>query len=195
MVRVRRANQDTRQTPSIRETSRHIRRNRRTQRLPHTIVSLDNEIITPTPEIIEIDSLPSEDPLPFSIPEPEVIEIQERTDTPIDIFVSTTSSTEDHYFIPAPREDFPDNISEWILETGERRAEIAPNTIAPDQYNYSPEEDDFYPPPSYSPVTYEDQDPFTPLEIPPIEIEIPIATIDIEYSYILPDMYGYPREE
>jgi len=67
------------------------------------------------------------------------------------------------------------------LEAWERRAEIASNTITPDQYSYSPEED-FYPPPSYSPVTY-DLDPLTPLEIPQIEIEIPIATIDIEYSY------------
>jgi len=47
MVRVRRANQGTRRTPSIRETSRRIRRNRRTRRLPHIIVLLDNEIIEP----------------------------------------------------------------------------------------------------------------------------------------------------
>jgi len=116
MVGVRHANQGTQQTPSFRETSRRIRRNRRTRRLPHTIVSRNNEIITPTPEIIYIDSSPLEDPLPFSIPEPEVIEIQEHTDPPVDIFVPTTS-TQDHYSTPAPREDFPDNISDWILET------------------------------------------------------------------------------
>jgi len=81
------------------------------------------------------------------------------------------------------------------LEAKERNAEIAPNPVIPDQYNYSPEEDDFYPPPSYSPVTYEDLDPFAPLEIPQIEPEIPIANIDIEYSYTLPEMYGYSLEE
>lgn len=167
MVRVRRANPGTRQTPSIREAPGCIHRNRHTQRLPHTIVSLENEIITPTPEIIEIDPQPLEDLLPFSTPDPEVIEIQEHIDTQIDIFVSTTSSTEDHYSILASTEDFPDNLSKYstasldfsnpltqrILEAWERRAEIAPNTIIPDQYSYSPEEDDFYPPPSYSPVT------------------------------------------
>jgi len=81
------------------------------------------------------------------------------------------------------------------LEAEERNAEIAPNPVIPDQYIYSPEEDDFYPPPSYSPVTYEDLDPFAPLEIPQIETEIPVANIDSEYSYILPEMYGYSLEK
>jgi len=72
----------------------------------------------------------------------------------------------------------------WEAETSQN-----PDTII--QYNYHPEEDDFYPPPDYSPVVYEDLNPFEPLAIP----EAPFASIDIEYSYFLPDMYGYPREE
>jgi len=81
------------------------------------------------------------------------------------------------------------------LETEERNAEIAPNAVILDQHNYSTEEDDFYPPPSNSPVTYEDLDPLAPLEIPQIEIAIPLAKIGSEYSYILPEIYGYSPEE
>jgi len=91
--------------------------------------------------------------------------------------------------------DFSNPLTQRILEAWERRAEIAPNTITPDQYSYSPEEDDFYPPPSYSPVTYEDLDPFIPLEIPQIEVETPLVNLEIEHSYILPETYGFPREE
>jgi len=158
MVRVRRANQGTRRTPSIRETSHRIRRNRRTRRLPQIIVAPDNEIIEPTPSTISQSSPPI----------PEVIEIGSQ---------------------------LPEELSDFILETEERNAEIAPNAVIPDQHNYSTEEDDFYPPPSYSPVTYEDLDPFAPLEIPQIEITIPIVNIDSEHSYILPEIYGYTPEE
>jgi len=59
MVRVRRANQGTRRTPSIRETSRRIRRNSNTRRLPYIIVSLNNDTIISTPEIIDLEPTPS----------------------------------------------------------------------------------------------------------------------------------------
>jgi len=87
MVRVRRANQGTRQPPSIRETSHRIRRNRRTRRLPQITVSPDNEIIEPTPSTISQSS-----------PIPEIIEIGSQ---------------------------LPEELSDFILETEERSAEIA----------------------------------------------------------------------
>jgi len=185
MVHVRRANQGTRRTPSIRETSRRIRRNRRTRRLPQIIVSLDNDIIEPTPSTINQSSPP----------------------------IPTTSSTEDQYTYLEAIEEFPDYLSDnstvsldlndpfaqRILAVWEHNATIALNS---EQYNYSPENDDFYPPPSYSPVDYDEVDiPATPLAIPPINIEIPLATLEIPYSnsdsdeYIPPELYNYPREE
>jgi len=91
--------------------------------------------------------------------------------------------------------DFSNPLTQRILEALERRVEIAPNTITPDQYSYSPE-DDFYPPPSYSPVTYEDLDPSAiPLEIPQIEVEILLVNLEIEHSYFFPETYGFPRDE
>jgi len=144
MVRARRANQGTRRTPSIRETSRRIRRNRRTRRLPHIIVSLDNATIESTTstvnqsspsisEITEINVSTSNDLFPPPITETEEnIEIQEPLDTQIDTFASITPSTENHYIIPDTSENFPEEQSDFILEAKERNAEIAPNPVTPD---------------------------------------------------------------
>jgi len=94
MVCVRRSTPGNRRELSIREISRRIRRNRRKQHLPHTLISLDNEIITSTPETIEIDLSTSDDPVTPHIPETEEnIEIQEPLDTQIDILASTTPPT------------------------------------------------------------------------------------------------------
>lgn len=201
MVRARRSTAGTRRELSIRKASRHIQQNRRTRRLLLNRVSFLNELIEPTPstinqsspfipEIAEINVSTSKD---LSPPLTEGnTEIQEPLDTQINTFASTTPPTGNNYTPFETTEELPEELSDFILEAEERNAEIASN---PEQYNYSPDEDDSYPPPSYSPVTYEDLDPFAPLEIPQIEIAIPIANIDSEYSYILPEIYGYSSEE
>jgi len=204
MVRARRSTPGTRRTPSIHETSRRIRRNRRIRRLPHIIVSLDKGIVEPTPstinqfppsipEIAETNVSTSNDLSP-PVTE-ENTEIQEPLDTRVNTFASTTLPAGNNYTSLETTEELPEELSDFILEAEERNAEIAPNAVIPDQHNYSSEEDDFYPPPSYSPVTYEDLDPFAPLEIPQIETAIPIANIDSESSYIPPEMYDYSPEE
>jgi len=225
MVRARRANSNIRQG-----VLHPVQRNRRSRRLPHIIITLDNDIIPtpeiidlePTPftinqssasipEIIEIDSQPSEDSLIPSISELEdYLEIQTIiSETPI----PTTSSTEDQYTDLEPIEKFPDYqsdnstdsldlndlLAQRILAAWEHNATIASN---PEQYNYSPEDDDFYSPQSYSPVGYDEVDTLaTPLAVSPINIEIPLITFEISYTnsdsdeYILPELYDSSREE
>jgi len=149
MVRVRRTDSNTRQ-----EILHCVQRNRRSRRLPHTIITLDNDIITPTPEIIDLEPRSSEVPVPLLILEQEIIEIQENTD---DTITLTQPSTDSQYTAPGMIEEFPDNLSDCstvslnsnnplaqrILATWERNAEIAPSPEIVDQCSYSPEEDDF----------------------------------------------------
>jgi len=127
--------------------------------------------------------------------------------------IPITSSTEDQYTDLEAIEEFPnylsdnstvsldlnDPLAQRILAAWEHNATIASN---PEQYNYSPEDDDFYPPPSYSPVDYDEVDtPATPLAVSPINIEIPLITFEISYTnsdsdeFILPELYDLPREE
>jgi len=166
---------------------------------------LNNKIIAQTSEIIEIDLTTSDDPSPPPIPETEeYIEIREPLDTQINTFASATPSTENNYTPLETTKNLSEELSDLILEAWERNAEIAPNPVIPDQYNYSPEEDDFHPPPSYSPVVYEELDtPAIPLAVPQIEVEIPLATFETfptnsdsdEYPHIPPEVYNCPREE
>jgi len=95
--------------------------------------------------------------------------------------------------------DLNDPLTQRIIAAGQHSATITPN---PDQYNYSPEDYVFYPPPSYSPVDYDEVDTLaTPLAVSPINIEIPLITFEISYTnsdsdeYILPELYDSPREE
>jgi len=55
MVRTRRTNPNARQAVLHR-----VQRNRRSRRLPHTVITLDNDIIIPTPEIIDLEPQSSE---------------------------------------------------------------------------------------------------------------------------------------
>jgi len=183
----------TRRELSIRKASRHIRQNRSARRLLLSRAPFLNELIEPTPSTAEINVSTSNDLFPLLTK--ENTEVQEPLDTQINTFASTTPPTGNNYTPLETTEELPEELSDFILETEERNAEIASNAVIPDQHNYSTEEDDFYPPPSYSPVTYEDLDPFAPLETPQIEIAIPIAHIDIEHLYILPEIYGFSPEE
>jgi len=92
MVRVRRTNTNTRRT-----TLHQVRRNRRSRRTFYPIITLDNDIISPNPEIIDLESQSPEHQIPLIILEPEIIDLQEDTENIIPL---TQPSTSNHYTSP-----------------------------------------------------------------------------------------------
>jgi len=152
--------------------------------------------------MVDLESQSPEPQIPFIILEQEIKDLQEDTENIIPL---TQPSTSNHYTTPGLVEGLIDGWSNcstisltsnnspipWSSTNWEQNSGTTqnPDTIA--QYIYYPEEDDVYPPPNYSPVVYEDSNPFELLNIP----QAPFTSIDIEYSYFLPDMYDYPREE
>jgi len=102
---------------------------------------------------------------------------------------STISIHSNQAPVPGPCGDWNQNLETASIPEIFHHPDIAPI------YNYCPEEDGLTSPPSYSPVVYEDLNPFAPLEISIATPERPSSTIRIEYSHFLPASYGYPREE
>jgi len=103
MVRAWRTNPNARQAVLHR-----VQRNRRSRRLPHTVITLDNDIIIPTPEIIHLEPQSSKPQIPLIILEQEIVEIQENTD---DIITLTQPSADNQYTASGIIEEFPDNLS------------------------------------------------------------------------------------
>lgn len=193
MVRVRQGNFNTR-----RNILRRVRRNRQTRRTFFPIITLENEIIAPVPEIIDLEP---QSPIPIITIEEEsheIIPVPHNQYSPSNLVeritedrsnCSTISLNSDQASIPGPSVDWSQSPETASISGTFQHLDTVP------LYNYYPEENSLYSPPSYSPVAYEDPDPFEPLEISLASPERPISTINIEYSYFLPELYGYPREE
>jgi len=175
-----------------------VRRDKQSRRTFFPIITLENETIAPTPEIIDLEP---QSPIPIITIEEESHEIipvphnQYSSSNLVEGITedwsncSTISLNSDQASIPGPSVDWSQNLETASISGTFQHLDTVP------LYNYYPEENGLYSPPSYSPVAYEDPDPFEPLEISLAPPEGPVSAKSIEYSYFQPELYGYPREE
>jgi len=175
-----------------------VRRDRQTRRTFFPIINLENETIAPTPEIIDLEP---HSPIPIFTIEEESHDIipvpynQYSTSNLVEGITedwshsSTISINSDQAPVPGPSVDWSQNLETASIPGIFQHLDTAPI------YNYYPEENGLASPPSYSPVVYEDLDPFEPMEISLAPPERPFSTISIEYYYFQPELYGFPREE